>query len=78
MGNFNDFTAHGYEVIKELGANRGAGRIAYLARELDSEQLVVIKQFQFAQGSGWDGHKEIDGICRDFGFYATRTAISTV
>jgi serine/threonine protein kinase len=31
-----------------------------LAREIDSEQLVVIKQFQFAQGSGWDGHKEID------------------
>jgi hypothetical protein len=61
MGNFNDFTAHGYEVIRELGANRGAGRIAYLAREIDSKQLVVIKQFQFAQtGSNWDGHKEID------------------
>jgi serine/threonine protein kinase len=60
MSNFNDFTAHGYEVIRELGANRGAGRIAYLARQVDSEQLVVIKQFQFAQGSGWDGHKEID------------------
>jgi hypothetical protein len=60
MSNLNDFTAHGYEVIRELGANRGAGRIAYLAREIDSEKLVVIKQFQFAQGSGWDGHKEID------------------
>jgi serine/threonine protein kinase len=60
MGNFNDFTAHGYEVIRELGANRGAGRIAYLARDRNSEQLVVIKQFQFAQGSGWDGHKEVD------------------
>lgn len=61
MSNFNDFTAHGYEVIKELGANRGAGRIAYLARRVDSAQLVVIKQFQFAQtGSNWDGHKEID------------------
>jgi serine/threonine protein kinase len=60
MSNFNDFTAHGYEVIRELGANRGAGRIAYLAREIDSAQLVVIKQFQFVQGSGWDGHKEID------------------
>jgi serine/threonine protein kinase len=60
MSNFNDFTAHGYEVIRELGANRGAGRIAYLAQEIDSNHLVVIKQFQFAQGSGWDGHKEID------------------
>lgn len=61
MSNFNDFTAHGYEVIRELGANRGAGRIAYLARSIGSSQLVVIKQFQFAQtGSSWDGHKEID------------------
>ncbi len=61
MTNVNDFTAYGYEVIKELGANRGAGRIAYLAREIDSEHLVVIKQFQFAQtASNWDGHKEID------------------
>jgi serine/threonine protein kinase len=61
MSNFNDFTAHGYEVIRELGANRGAGRIAYLAREIDSEHLVVIKQFQFAKtGASWDGHKEID------------------
>jgi serine/threonine protein kinase len=61
MTNFNDFTAHGYEVIRELGANRGAGRIAYLAREIDSEHLVVIKQFQFAKtGVSWDGHKEID------------------
>jgi serine/threonine protein kinase len=61
MSNFNDFTAHGYEVIKELGANRGAGRIAYLARLIDSTQLVVIKQFQFAKtGASWDGHKEID------------------
>ena len=29
MTNVNDFTAHGYEVLRELGANRGAGRIAY-------------------------------------------------
>jgi serine/threonine protein kinase len=61
MSNFNDFTAHGYEVIKELGANRGAGRIAYLAHSIESTQLVVIKQFQFAKtGASWDGHKEID------------------
>jgi serine/threonine protein kinase len=61
MSNFNDFTAHGYEVIRELGANTGAGRVAYLARTIDSEQLVVIKQFQFAKtGASWDGHKAID------------------
>jgi serine/threonine protein kinase len=60
MSNLNDFTARGYEVVRELGANRGAGRIAYLARQVNSEQLVLIKQFQFDRaGSNWDGQKEI-------------------
>ena len=53
-------TEYGYEVIGELGANRGAGRVAYLARQIDSGELVVIKEFQFANGGGWDGHKAID------------------
>jgi serine/threonine protein kinase len=61
MSNFNDFTAHGYEVIKELGSNCNAGRVAYLARQTDAEQLVVIKQFQFTRtGASWDGHKPIE------------------
>ena len=53
-------TEYGYEVIRELGANRGAGRVAYLARQIDIQKLVVIKEFQFANGGGWDGHKAID------------------
>jgi serine/threonine protein kinase len=60
MSNLPDFTSHGYEVISELGANRGAGRVAYLARQIDDRQSVVIKEFQFAQGASWDGHKAID------------------
>jgi serine/threonine protein kinase len=60
MTNLLDFTAHGYDVIRELGANRGAGRVAYLARQIDSDRSVVIKEFQFAQGASWDGHKAID------------------
>jgi serine/threonine protein kinase len=61
MSNYNDFTASGYEVIRELGANHGAGRVAYLARKIDSQQRVVIKQFQFARtGASWDGYKAID------------------
>jgi serine/threonine protein kinase len=61
MSNFNDFTSQGYEVIKELGGNYSAGRIAYLARQLKPEKLVVIKQFQFTKsGSSWDGHKAIE------------------
>jgi serine/threonine protein kinase len=57
----DNFTARGYEIIKELGANRGAGRVAYLAKQLDNNRLVVIKQFQFARSnSSWDGYKEIE------------------
>jgi serine/threonine protein kinase len=61
MSNYNDFTASGYEVIRELGANHGAGRVAYLAQKIDSQQRVVIKQFQFARtGASWDGYRAID------------------
>jgi serine/threonine protein kinase len=61
MTNLPDFTSHEYEVIRELGANRGAGRVAYLARQIDSGQSVVIKEFQFGKpGANWDGQKAID------------------
>lgn len=60
MSNLPDFAADGYEVIKELGGNRIAGRVAYLAREIESGRSVVIKQFQFAAGAGWEGHKAIE------------------
>ncbi len=57
----DNFTDRGYKIVKELGANRGAGRVAYLARQLDNDRLVVIKQFQFARSSSsWDGYKEIE------------------
>ena len=57
----DNFTDRGYEIIEELGANRGAGRVAYLAKQLDNNRLVVIKQFQFARSnSSWDGYKQIE------------------
>jgi serine/threonine protein kinase len=57
----NDFTAYGYEAIQELGINYGGGRITYLARKIDDQSLVVIKQFQFARsGSSWEGYKAIE------------------
>jgi serine/threonine protein kinase len=57
----DDFTSRGYKIIRELGANRGAGRVAYLAKQLDNNRFVVIKQFQFARSnSSWDGYKEIE------------------
>lgn len=65
MDELPDFTQYGYSLKKELGANRSGGRITYLAKDLRTEQLVVIKQFQFARSSSswsaYDAHqREID------------------
>ena len=58
FNNYPDFSELGYEVIRELGRNREAGRITYLANALYSDQQVVIKQFRFASESvDWSGLK---------------------
>jgi Protein kinase domain/Pentapeptide repeats (8 copies) len=64
MSNHPDFTSHGYQVSRELGRNREAGRITYLAKRsplapLDKEgEFVVIKEFRFAiSGADWSGFK---------------------
>ncbi|MBD1938284.1 serine/threonine-protein kinase [Microcoleus sp. FACHB-68] len=58
MGEHPDFSNHGYQVIRELGRNREAGRITYLATALNHNQQVVIKEFRFAMtGSDWSGYK---------------------
>lgn len=47
-----------YQMIRELGRNRVGGRITYLAKDNQTGQQVVIKQFMFAQsGSDWSGFK---------------------
>jgi serine/threonine protein kinase len=51
MSNFPDFSNYGYQVIRELGHNRAGGRVTYLANEINTSTLVVIKQFQFAQSA---------------------------
>jgi serine/threonine protein kinase len=57
----SDFTAYGYEAIQELGVNHSGGRVTYLAKKIDDQSSVVIKQFQFAKSdSSWEGHKAID------------------
>lgn len=60
MTAFPDFTAHGYQVIKELGHNSEGGRFTYLAKQLADNVQVVIKQFQFSKGAGWDGFGAIE------------------
>ena len=60
MTGFPDFAAHGYQVTKELGHNSEGGRFTYLANRLADNIPVVIKQFQFATGAGWDLFKAIE------------------
>ncbi|OKH31534.1 hypothetical protein NIES2119_28415 [[Phormidium ambiguum] IAM M-71] len=58
MSNFPDFSSHGYQVIRELARNREAGRITYLAINLNLDQKVTIKEFRFAsEGTSWSGFK---------------------
>jgi len=54
MNAFPDFSNHGYQIEKELGHNSLGGRVTYLAKNTNTQKLVVIKQFQFAQlGASW-------------------------
>jgi len=51
----------GYEIIRELGRNPAGGRVVYLARPSNEPQnLVVIKQFQFAKGGEWSDFQAIE------------------
>jgi serine/threonine protein kinase len=57
-GQHPDFSAAGYQVIRELGRNQEGGRITYLADVLNSSQKVVIKEFCFASATAdWFGEK---------------------
>ncbi|MEG3899864.1 MULTISPECIES: serine/threonine-protein kinase [unclassified Microcoleus] len=54
MNAFPDFSTDGYQIEKELGHNSLGGRVTYLAKNTNTQKLVVIKQFQFAQlGASW-------------------------
>ncbi len=57
MSSYPDFSLQGYEIIRELGRNREGGRITWQASDLNTGQLVVLKQFCFAQiGSSWSAY----------------------
>lgn len=58
---YPDFTAHGYQVIEQLGRNSSAGRVSYKALSINTRQIVVIKQFQWVGGSSTlDGERQIE------------------
>lgn len=61
MNEFPDFSNYGYQVTRELGHNRAGGRITYLAREINSDSSVVVKQFQFARiDASWTDYNAYD------------------
>ncbi len=54
MNNYLNFSADGYQIIRELGHNNIGGRVSYLAENIKTQKKVVIKQFQFAKlGATW-------------------------
>ncbi|MEC4985250.1 MAG: serine/threonine-protein kinase [Oscillatoria sp. PMC 1068.18] len=54
MNNHPDIYRRGYQIETKLGHNRTGGRVTYKAKNLNTKQTVVIKQFQFAQpGTSW-------------------------
>ncbi|MGK7931145.1 MAG: pentapeptide repeat-containing protein [Microcystaceae cyanobacterium] len=66
MINVPNLTIHGYQVIRELGYNSEGGRTTYLAKDLKTEQEVVIKAFYFMkqfmeesmqEETDWTGYK---------------------
>ena len=58
VSDYPDFSSHGYQVTRELGRNREAGRITYLATAQNLDHQVVIKEFRFALAdANWSGFK---------------------
>lgn len=58
ISKYPDFCSHGYEIIRELGRNWSGGRITYHAKNIDSDQQVVIKEFRFAlSDASWSSFK---------------------
>ncbi|MBR8826388.1 MAG: serine/threonine protein kinase [Gomphosphaeria aponina SAG 52.96 = DSM 107014] len=54
MNNYPDFSNYGYQITQELGHNRAGGRVTYQAIEINTQNIVVVKQFQFARtGTSW-------------------------
>ena len=58
MSVYPDFANYGYEIVAELGRNREGGRITWQAKNISTQETVVIKQFCFAiADSSWSGYK---------------------
>jgi serine/threonine protein kinase len=57
INQITDWEQHGYRIEEELGKNSVGGRVTYLATKIETSELVVIKQFQFATvSSSWSDY----------------------
>jgi serine/threonine protein kinase len=57
----NSYQNKGYRLISQIGSNHWGGRKILLAEKLDTQEMVVIKQFQFATtDNNWSGFKLIE------------------
>jgi serine/threonine protein kinase len=57
VSHYPDFSAQGYQVVRELGRNQEGGRITYLAKVCNLEKLVVIKEFSDSTATDWSDLK---------------------
>jgi serine/threonine protein kinase len=56
-----DFSQQGYEILEKLGQNFEGGRITWKARSIETEEIVILKQFCFATtSSSWSGFETFD------------------
>ncbi|MBD2576672.1 serine/threonine-protein kinase [Oscillatoria sp. FACHB-1406] len=61
MNEFPDFTSLGYQVIEQLDRNFQGGRTTYRALQLNTQNLVIVKQFRFATERGnWSDYQAIE------------------
>lgn len=60
MVNNCNFSLTGFTILEKLNANHIGGRSSYLAEDIATQQMVVVKQFEFAkEGSDWSGYKQL-------------------
>lgn len=58
---FPNFSQQGYLVQGKLGNNLNGGRVTYKAIDLNTKQVVAIKQFQFAvDGNCWSDYEALE------------------
>jgi serine/threonine protein kinase len=56
--NYPVFSKLGYQIQQELGHNKSGGRVTYKAMRTETQEPVVIKQFQFAKvGASWSDYE---------------------